>query len=81
MGKTKGFLYAIQHREILMTDLGLSTHQFLHEFKIGTSKKSSKIILVSTKTLHYFTTTFLPFTTYMPAGNWLFSFIRIPPKV
>ncbi len=23
MGKTKGFLYAIQHREILMTDLGL----------------------------------------------------------
>lgn len=25
MGKTKGFLYAIQHREILMTDLGLIT--------------------------------------------------------
>ena len=24
MGKTKGFLYAIQHREVLMTDLGLS---------------------------------------------------------
>ena len=23
MGKTKGFLYAIQHREVLMTDLGL----------------------------------------------------------
>ncbi len=23
MGKTKGFIYAIQHREILMTDWGL----------------------------------------------------------
>ena len=25
MGKIKGFLFAVRHREILMTDLGLST--------------------------------------------------------
>ena len=30
MGKIKGFLFAVRHREILMTDLGLSLSEFLN---------------------------------------------------
>ena len=34
MGKIKGFLFAVRHREILMTDLGLyAMVGFLHSFQ------------------------------------------------
>ncbi|WP_235393781.1 hypothetical protein, partial [Leyella stercorea] len=36
MGKIKGFLFAVRHREILMTDLGLSRTSRLTDNKICT---------------------------------------------
>ena len=34
MGKIKGFLFAVRHREILMTDLGLSVPYALNGKKV-----------------------------------------------
>ena len=40
MGKIKGFLFAVRHREILMTDLGLKTVR-LQIFKENTSNENT----------------------------------------
>lgn len=47
MGKTKGFLYAIQHREVLMTDLGLYLKANLMDLTNSAFKSPQKYIMMN----------------------------------
>ena len=42
MGKIKGFLFAVRHREILMTDLGLKKN---HNIMKNSNKETLKTVL------------------------------------